>query len=224
MEKFAMAGEFATTMAHNMKNPLGTILNSVMLIKSSKNDMNAVDAATDRMERAVKSMSQQIDGVMNYVRDVPFVTVTISVQEIIRKSLYAVTVPDTIRVSLPKNDAHIRCDPEKMEIVFANLILNAIQSIGSDKGHITIKLTEDINGNAEHKDLTVEFENSGPPIPVSNMQLIFEPLFTTKMHGTGLGLANCRNIMSQHGGSITVDNDPVRFILRLPQGDADGGE
>ena len=219
MEKFAMAGEFATTMAHNMKNPLGTILNSVMLIKS---DRNAVDSATARIERAVKRMSQQIDGVMNYVRDVPIMIDTRSMHEMLHRSLYSVTIPDNIRVSLPENDVLIKCDPEKMEMVFANLILNAVQSIGNDKGYITIRLADD---NTEQKDAstTIVFENSGSPIPVNNMQIIFEPLFTTKIYGTGLGLANCRNIMSQHGGSITVVNDPVRFILRLPK-DADSGE
>ena len=219
MEKFAMAGEFAAMIAHNMKNPLGTILNSAMLIRSNK---NAVDSATAKIERSVKRMSQQIDGVTSYVRDVPFVAATGSMQELLRRSLDSITLPDRIDVNLPKSDVCIMCDHEKMEIVFANLLLNAMQAVGDDSGHITVRLAEETGGSKEQDaSVTIEFENSGPPIPADDMPMIFEPLFTTKMQGTGLGLAICRSIINQHNGSITVANDPVRFILRLPQKCAD---
>lgn len=215
MEKFATMGKFAAMMAHNMKNPLGTILNSATLIRRRSDDADTVGLASDKIERAVRHMSHQIDGVMNYVRDVPFVTTTESVQKMLRRSLDLVSVPEHISASLPENDTLVTCDSGKMEIVFANLLLNAIQAIGNDRGHITIRLTEDAEDGAP---VILEFENSGPAIPEKDIHSIFEPLFTTKMSGAGLGLASCRSVMGQHGGSITAGNDPVRFTLRIPRG------
>ena len=127
-------------------------------------------------------------------------------------SLDLVEVPKNVKVVLPKNDAIIECDSEKLEIVFTNLILNAVQAIGvDDESTITIRLTE------KHVDVKLEFENSGPPIPDDQMSEIFKPLFTTKLKGTGLGLSSCKNIVEQHKGTITVTSNPVTFTIRLPK-------
>jgi len=122
-------------------------------------------------------------------------------------------VPPGIRVSLPENDAEIRCDPAKVEFVFANLLLNAVQAIGGagGTGSVTVRLSEDASS------VVLEFENSGPPIPEGDLRRVFEPMFTTKMQGTGLGLASCRNVVEQHGGSIAARGDPATFTVRLPK-------
>ena len=97
-----------------------------------------------------------------------------------------------------------------MEFVFANIILNAVQAIGGSTGRITIGVR---GGVAES---SVSFENSGPVVGKKNMQRIFEPMFTTKMHGTGLGLTSCRNIVELHSGRITATDGPVTFTIHLP--------
>lgn len=217
MGKITAVGELAVAMAHDMKTPLGVIQNSTSLIRHRGGDSDVVGSTIDRMERAAKKMSHQIDGIMNSVRNVPLVMSPTSVLEMLGRSVTYVDVPDTIRISMPKDDALVTCDPAKMEMVFANLLLNAIQAIGDDYGYVTIRL---VDGGT----VTIEFENSGPPIPESYMPSLFEPLFTTKLQGTGLGLVSCRNIMEQHGGSISVSNDPVVFTLRLPKsGQAERG-
>lgn len=97
-----------------------------------------------------------------------------------------------------------------MEIVFINLIRNAIQAL-NERGYIKIVFAE------SKKDFSVQFENSGPSIPEEHLEKIFEPLFTTKQEGTGLGLASCKNIVENHGGRITVANNPTRFTVILPK-------
>lgn len=215
MEKFAVLGEFAAMMAHNIKNPLGTILNSATMIRLRSNDANSVGFASVRIERAVRQMSRQIDGVMNYARDVPFETTTESVRDMLDRSLELVPMPSYIRMNLPEEDMQVTCDPEKMEITFANILLNAVQAMGDDDGYITVRLAEDAGDDGASA--VIVFENSGPNIPEKDLETIFEPLFTTKMRGTGLGLASCRNIVNRHGGSITASNGPVRFTLRIPR-------
>ena len=63
----------------------------------------------------------------------------------------------------------------------------------------------------------IAFVDSGPGISPENIEKIFEPLFTTKQLGTGLGLSICKNIIEQHGGSITVKNNPTIFLVKLPK-------
>ena len=67
------------------------------------------------------------------------------------------------------------------------------------------------------KDIKIEFENSGPPIPDYKLSHIFKPLFTTKLKGTGLGLSGCKNIIEQHKGKISAMSDPVIFTIILPK-------
>ena len=209
-EKFAMLGKFAAIIAHDMRNPLGAIRNSTVLIRDS-GDNKAISDETERISRAVKRMSHQVEGVLNYVRNVPLVLEHASIRKIIDQSIDNVSVPGTITVTVPDKDATVRCDAEKLEFVFTNILLNAIQAIGDERGHILVGLDE------MHDGVVLSFENSGASIPEGDMSKIFEPLFTTRMQGTGLGLTSCKNIIKRHQGIINVSNNPVTFTIELPK-------
>jgi len=88
--------------------------------------------------------------------------------------------------------------------------LNAIQAIEQNG---EIKITVEKKDNV----ITISFENSGPMIPEKNLLRIFEPLFTTKFEGTGLGLSSCKSIVINHGGMILASNYPTTFKVVLPQ-------
>ena len=98
-----------------------------------------------------------------------------------------------------------------MLIVFVNIILNAVQSIGKEKGHVTISIRE------TSSNVSIEFKNSGPNISTKDLKHVFDTLFTTKLEGTGLGLSSCKNIVEQHKGTITVRNNPTIFEIKLPK-------
>jgi signal transduction histidine kinase len=112
---------------------------------------------------------------------------------------------------LPDDDIIIKCDVRKMEIVLINLILNSIQAIGENTGNITINSKETKN----HYE--IEIQNTGESIPDSLLEKIFEPLFTTKYQGTGLGLSTCKNVIEQHGGKILAKNNPTAFKIIFPK-------
>ncbi len=211
-ERFTTIGQFASLMAHDLRNPLGAIRNSLVII-TGRNDGNneVIDSECSRIDRSINRMAHQIDGVMHYARNVPLFTKSCSMCEIIHRSMETINIPENIDTKFPENDTAITCDSTKMEFVFTNLMLNAIQAIGSNKGSITIRLTD------RPAEIALEFENSGPAIPEENLQRIFEPLFTTKMQGTGLGLVSCTGIVQRHGGHITVRNDPVTFTVVIPK-------
>lgn len=209
-EKLATIGQLSSNIAHDLRNPLGAIKSSSRRIENqNKNQNQVIDDEVARINRSVKRMSHQVEGVLNYIRLVPLVPTIKSVKEMLKYSLDVVEIPKNIKVNLPENDTTFECDSEKLEIVFINLILNAVQAIGSDEGTITIRLTD------SRSDLKLEFENSGPPIPDDQLLEIFKPLFTTKLKGTGLGLSSCKNIIEQHKGMITATSNPVTFTIYL---------
>jgi len=88
--------------------------------------------------------------------------------------------------------------------------LNSIQAM-HEGGTIEISISEKDNM------AVLEFTDSGEGISDENLGKVFEPLFTTKQNGTGLGLASCKNIVEQHMGKISVKNNPTTFIIELPK-------
>jgi len=219
-EKLATIGHLSSNIAHDMRNPLGAISSSSKRIENqNKNKNQIINDEVSRINRSVKRMSHQVEGVLNYVRTTPIIPTKKSVREMLNYALDVVQVPENIQVSLPENDITIECDSEKMEIVFVNLILNAVQAIDKDKGNISIKLSGDSSflSKIPKSEVKIQFENSGPPIPNDKLSEIFKPLFTTKLKGTGLGLSGCKNIVEQHKGVITVTPNPVTFTIYLPK-------
>ena len=105
-------------------------------------------------------------------------------------------------------------DENQVEQVFINLLLNAVQAIG-EKGSITVKSHMD----HERKCAVIEIADTGSGIPAENIAKIFEPFFSTKPKGTGLGLAVSYGIVKNHGGDINAFSNPgesTRFVLEFP--------
>ncbi len=210
-ERLAGIGEIAASMAHNLKNPLGTIKSSADIIKRNSTGSNKeIDEVISRMNRAIDRMLQQIEDVLNFARITPIVENLVSVKSLLEQAIETIEIPKNIIVETPQTDLSLKCDSKKMEIVLINLIRNAIQSIGNNEGTIKIKNKE------ENGFIVIEIEDSGPGIPEDILPKIFTPLVTTKEKGTGLGLSTCKNIIEQHGGMISVKNYPTTFIIKIP--------
>lgn len=210
-ERFTAIGELAASVAHNMKNPLGTIQSSADIVKrSSKGKDTELDKVLTRMDRAIATISNQIEGVLNYVRTTPVNLTKISVNSLLESAKESLEIPGNIVLKLPEKSIEIICDAKKMEIVFINLMLNAIQAIGNEQGTISIRVQKDNIFNL------IEFEDTGSGISEKILPKIFEPLVTTKEKGTGLGLSSCKNIIELHGGTIYVKNNPTTFTIKLP--------
>jgi signal transduction histidine kinase len=155
-------------------------------------------------------MSNQIDDVLEFVKIQSLRTTRNSLLETIGLSLAKVKKTDEIKIEIPSKDVEFVYDADKIEVVFDNLIINAFEAIGG-KGKITIRI------NDLENEVVIEVEDSGVGVPDELIPNIFEPLFTTKIRGTGLGLASCKSIVEQHGGSISVKNKPSVFTIKLPK-------
>jgi len=209
-EKFAVLGQLAANIAHDIRNPLAVLQNSMHFIQESPNPQT-VQREQPRVNRSIDRIVHQVEDVLEYVGFSPLRFTKKSIREILTSSYYSMSITENIIVNFPDNDIEIECDDKKLERVFVNILLNAVQAMESDKGRIDLRI-RDKDGRIE-----IEFENSGVGIDEENLDKIFEPLFTTKMEGTGLGLAGCKNIVNLHGGIISVTSPPTIFRIELPK-------
>ena len=209
-ERLAAMGELASRLAHDMRNPLSIIkgVHEIMKVKNPNPDKNTQEQYL-RIDRAISRMSHQLDDVLDFVRIRPLQFSIVSINEILDSVTNSIKLPEKISIEKTVDDVSLLCDSRGIEIVFINLITNAIQAIG-EKGKIRIRIIK------QEDWLMIEVEDDGPGIPNDILPKIFEPLFTTKQSGTGLGLSSCKNIIEQHGGTITVRNKPTTFLVKLP--------
>lgn len=210
-ERLTTIGEIAASMAHNMKNPLGTIRSAGEILKrNTKGKDSELDQVLTRMDRAIVRMSRQIEDVLNFVRVTPLNLGPSSIRSLLEGALESLEIPQNVKIKLPETDLQVICDAKKIEVVFMNLILNSIQAIGRQQGTILIRVKK------EDDNAVIEVEDSGEGIPEKIIPRLFTPLTTTKERGTGLGLSTCYNIIKQHRGTITAKNNPTTFTITLP--------
>ena len=211
-ERLSSIGQLASRLAHDLRNPLSIIKNSLAIlnVKFDRIMDEKTSLQMARVGKAVDRMNHQIEDVLDYVNVSDLKLEPTSLMSVIESAILGTEIPKQIKVILPKNNTTINCDPYKLESAFCNLIINSIQAIKGE-GEIMIKIKDSAD------DVIVDFSDSGPGIPENIMNKIFEPLFTTKQVGTGLGLPGCKSIIEKHGGTIVVSNNPTTFRICLPK-------
>jgi signal transduction histidine kinase len=213
-ERLSAIGELSGRLAHDLRNPLSVMKMSVDLIKQTPEDSKISDPIIAKrislIEKSIERISHQVDDVLGYVRLSPLKLTNNSVSELVENSIQKINVPNDVEVIISNSNLKFDCDADKLDAVFINLIVNSIQAM-HEGGKIEIKINEKYNM------IILEFIDSGKGISSTDLEKVFEPLFTTKQKGTGLGLASCRNIVEQHQGKISVKNNPTTFTIELPK-------
>lgn len=218
-ERLSAIGNLAARVAHDLRNPLSVIQSTskILRLKLEEHLDEKTREQWARLDRAVYRMSHQLEDVMDYVRMSPLKKRDYSLCVILQDVVERVAVPDRVTVRLPQNDRTVFCDPEKLEIVFVNLVMNAVQAMESKEGTVSIGIFDDPK---EQNNALIKVSDTGVGISDEMIDKIFEPLFTTKQVGTGLGLSSCKNIIEQHGGDISVSSIPGKgttFTIKIPK-------
>jgi len=211
-QKISVMGSIASRLSHDLRNPLTVIKGNLDLMTKhlgSNMDENT-KKFNKRIDDSVDAMNNIIDDVLQFSKTPELQKETSSINELLESSLSRIEVPDRIKITLPEDDFLINCDQSKIKSVFSNLITNSIQSIEKE-GKITVSIKEESNY------MNIAIEDSGSGIAEDDISKIFEPMFTTKVTGTGLGLGICKNIIDEHGGKISVHNNPTTFTIKLPK-------
>lgn len=211
-ERLSAIGEISARLAHDLRNPLTVIKGTVEIIKAKnkKIDTEFSSKQIEMMERAVSRMSNQIDEVLDFVKIQTLHATKNSLFETIGLSVTKIKKSADFSINVKGNNVQFVYDADKLEVVLDNVITNAVEAI-NEKGQIDIRVNDNSN------EIVIEIEDSGTGVPEELLTKIFEPLFTTKQRGTGLGLASCKRIIEQHGGSINVKSKPSMFIIKLPK-------
>ena len=213
-EKMIMLGQLTGRIAHDIKNPLNVINMSFESLSknpelklSDKSVQEKIDICTKNLSR----INNQINIVLDHIREKPIQHDKILLSNCVSESIKQLIVPENVKINIEKSDLVVHGDLFQLGIACANIINNSIQSFEGKTGEISIKFLEDENY------ATIEISDSGPGIPEKVLPMIFEPLFTTKQKGTGLGLVSCKNIVKNHGGQVTVKNNPTTFSIQIPK-------
>ena len=208
-DKLTSIGLLSSRLAHDIRNPLAVIKNGISLLKYEVQDQKSQERF-DMIDKAISAIIHQINDVMDFVRSKPLVISENVITTIISKSIKSLVIPDGVTINIEPSDIKAKCDPKQLEVVFSNMISNAIDAM-NQQGIVTVKVKE-VQGHVH-----IEIQDQGPGVPLDIMDKIFDPLFTTKQTGTGLGLVSCKSIVEQHGGTIKVSNNPTTFTIILPK-------
>jgi|APSaa5957512535_1039671.scaffolds.fasta_scaffold33803_2 signal transduction histidine kinase len=209
-EKLSAIGQLSSRMAHDIRNPLTIIRISLENIKLNYGVNESQDKSFKKIVRSIDRITHQIDGVLDFVKGHTPLLRTVKFSEIIADSIDSLVIPDDLELITPKNDVTFLVDKRLFTVAMINLILNAIQAV-NNKGTIEITIEE-------NKDtVIIQVKDSGIGISSENLDKIFEPLFTTKLSGTGLGLVGVKSIIESHQGKISVTSPPTVFTISLPK-------
>lgn len=217
VERLAGAGQLSAGVAHELRNPLAVIETSLFIL-------NERLAGDPRAVRQLKRIGEQVNiataivnDLLETVRDRPIASEHVDLAAVARDALGRVPRPSNISVdlALPEATALVEGDPRKLAQVVVNLLSNAVQALSTasvDAPRLTLSVTVD----DEHALLRVD--DNGHGIRAEALPRLFDPLFSTRPDGTGLGLALSRRIAESHGGTLTAENlapRGARFTLRL---------
>jgi len=218
-ERFSTLGKLTATVSHELRNPMAAIRNSLFLIRQFAGNPAKIAANVERAERNIKRCDNIIGDLLEYTRDRGLNLGAHAVSEWVRRVAEEQSLPQGIsfKFDLERSSAEIMIDDDRFRRVLINLIENAAQAIVGAKpeGEITVR-TRTAGGTAE-----IAVIDDGPGIATDVLPRIFEPLFTTKNFGAGLGLPTARRLVEQHNGSLTVSTEPgaaTEFRITLPLG------
>ncbi|MBU7022945.1 MAG: PAS domain S-box protein [Theionarchaea archaeon] len=214
-EKLAVMGQLAGSVGHELRNPLSVIGNSAYFLKMKLDPTDKIIRKhLSIIEENVLKTNNIISGLLGFsTTGAPLLTKT-DINKNIVTVLSGLEIPETITVVtiLDETLPTVSVDVDQMQRAILNLILNAIQSM-PDGGTLTIQTAQ------EKGSIQISIQDTGRGIPKENLDKIFEPLFTTKSKGIGLGLVIVKNIIEGHGGSIHVQSEVGKgttFTILLP--------
>jgi two-component system sensor histidine kinase HydH len=216
-ERLSSMGEMAAAISHEIRNPLGIIRSSAELLKKKAAKVDPANTIPDIIVEESTRLNSIITDFINYAKPRSPNIVPCRVEEVIEKNItfleaqikkQGYIIEKKYQNSLPE----IMADSAMLYQSFLNILINAMQSMPGG-GRILVEISSN-----DHI-LTVNFDDEGQGIPPENLEKIWDPFFTTKDMGTGLGLGIVKNIIESHGGSIQIVNRPVRgarVMIELP--------
>ncbi len=219
-EKMAVTGRIARSIAHEVRNPLTNVFLSLEQIRNEVNDevidKEALEMYFDIISRNGERINVLITELLNSSKPIQLTTSSYSINQVLDESLdLAIDRIKLKKLSLNKcyessNLDTIVIDAEKVKIALLNIIINAVEAMESEKGILSLSTVT--KGNR----CLITIADNGPGISKDNITKLFEPFFSNKAKGVGLGLTSTQNIILNHNGTIDVESElgkGTKFII-----------
>jgi len=203
-ERLAVLGQVAGSVGHELRNPLGVISNAVYFLRLVQPDANEkVKEYLGIIDTETHSAEKIITDLLDFARIKSADRKSAFVSELVYQTLkrYPVSPPVEAVLELPPNLPPVFADPQQIVQVLDNLVVNACQAM-PEGGRLTF------SARPEGQMVAISIMDTGVGIPTENLKKLFEPLFTTKTKGIGLGLPVSRKLVEANGGRIEVQSEP----------------
>jgi PAS domain S-box-containing protein len=214
-ERLSTLGQLTATVSHELRNPLGVILASIPLLRDGlEKEAPRAWRSLDRVERSVIRCDRIIEEMTDYTRIRDLEPEFTRIETWISKVLDEQTIPSGIQL---RQEFHlpgvmVPFDPDRLRRAVINVFDNACQAMTGevDAGTVETEHTLTVRTNQANGRIEMIFEDTGPGIPPELSTKIFEPMFSTKSFGVGLGLPVVNQIMEQHDGGIEIESEDGR--------------
>jgi PAS domain S-box-containing protein len=217
-ESLAALGELSAGIAHEFKNSLATISGYAQMIRSEAT--GDILENSQRILEQTRSLAHVVTEFLKFARPLELSTEEVALDTLLERAISEVedAIPD-VEISVTGEMEHISGDEALLRQVLLNLVRNAAEAAGSQSfgGRVVVTGTTEVNAGRPMQRITIS--DNGPGIPTADLSRIFAPFYTTKVNGTGLGLAVVQKIVLQHGGSVEARNRPeggAELIVWLP--------
>lgn len=218
-ERLAVIGKMAAGVAHELRNPLSSIKGLTLLLKAKLGAESDGLQAADTLVQEVERLNRSIGELLDYAKPGSLILESCQLETILEKTLSLIE-PDLdvagvkLDKTIEKGLSDVRADKDKLSQVLLNILLNALQAMEAVEGPriLGIKL------HSESDFVILSIADTGCGITAENLNKIFDPYFTTKNNGTGLGLALSLKIVEEHEGKLDVSSIPgekTEFNLTL---------
>lgn len=219
-ERLATVGQLVASIGHELRNPLSAIETSAYLLtqrlRERLTDEPTVGKHLEKIRNQVRLATRTVTELLELAKDRPPARIEVALAPLVTTALEYQRCPTEVKVVVEVPEAlMVWADPDQLRIVLVNLLTNAAEAVG-ERGTITVI------AEARDTGVTIFVNDDGPGVPAAQRESIFEPLYTTKPKGHGLGLSLCRRIVVAHGGELNLVSSAsgASFRLWLP-GDAD---
>lgn len=226
--KLAQLGQLTATVAHEIRNPLGSVKTSTYLLERKLKDTNlGVEKQIERINNGVKRCDTIITELLDFARSKALATKPVELDPWLKSCVEeeAKQIPACVKIdlALAAPGANPEMDADRMRRVVINLVSNAAEAMvgKGDQMQVRDGETPTISVSSEVSDgiVRIKVRDNGPGISQENIKRIMEPLFTTKSFGVGLGLPAVEQILVQHGGGLVIESEPgegATFIAHFP--------
>jgi len=214
-DKLTALGELSLAMAHEIRNPIGIINTASKLLENAQTTKKQ-----EELQRVIREESMRLDHLLNDFQQLARHRrpefVALDPAEPLEKAMTVMLAGRdniTVKRNFNHDDIKIKCDPELLRQAWVNLVRNALEAMG-DRGGVL-----EMGSSLKDHVVVIYLQDSGPGIPIEQMTRLFEPFYTTKTHGSGLGLTIANTLVEASGAWLELvpgEWDGARFAMEFP--------